>query len=77
MSSMTFHSMGCMQEMWYVARSDGGSKTFFLVTGIDSKESEHIQIYGIDVVGGRRTGCRSHPHSAERLEEVEENWSVG
>ena len=25
MSSRAFHSMGCMQDMWYVARSVGGS----------------------------------------------------
>ena len=53
--------------------------TFFL--GIDihtGKESEYIQISAIDVVGGGKTGCRSHPQSAERLKELEENvWSVG
>ena len=45
-----------------------------------SKESEHIQISVIDVVGGRRTESRSHTQSqsAERLEELEENvWSFG
>ena len=35
-----------------------------------------IQISAIDVVGGRITGCRSHPQSAEQLEELEDNvWS--
>ena len=28
MSSKAFHSMGCMHDMWYVARSAGGSYTF-------------------------------------------------
>ena len=28
MSSKAFHSMGCMQDMWYVARSVGGSYIF-------------------------------------------------
>ena len=42
------------------------------------KESKHIKISAINVVGGRRTGYRSHTRSAERLEELEENvWSVG
>ena len=46
-------------------------------TGRDSKESEDIHIPGIDVVGGWRTGCGSHPQSAEWVEELEENvWSV-
>ena len=38
--------MGCVEDMWYVARYVGG---------------------------GRRSGCRSHPQSVERLEELEEN----
>ena len=43
----------------------------------DSKESEYIHIPGIDVGGGWRTGCGSHPPSAERVEELEESvWSV-
>ena len=34
-------------------------------------------IPGIDVGGGWRTGCGSHPQSAERVEELEESvWSV-
>ena len=42
-----------------------------------SKESEAIHIPGIDVGGGWRTGCGSHPPSAERLEELEDSvWSV-
>ena len=28
MSSKAFHNMGCMQSMWYVARSVGGSYIF-------------------------------------------------
>ena len=41
------------------------------------KESEDIHIPGIDVGGGWRTGCGSHPPSAERVEELEESvWSV-
>ena len=50
------------------------------LTGRDStgKESKHIKISAINVVGGRRTGYRSHTRSAERLEELEDNvWSVG
>ena len=44
-------------------------------TGRDIKESEDIHIPVIDVGGGWRTGCRSHPPSAE--EELEESvWSV-
>ena len=36
-----------------------------------------INISGIDVGGGWRTGCGSHPQSAERVEELEESvWSV-
>ena len=47
------------------------------VTGRDIKESEDIHIPGIDVGGGWRTGCGSHPPSAERVEELEESvWSV-
>ena len=42
-----------------------------------SKESEDIHIPGIHVGGGWRTGCGSHPPSAERVEELEESvWSV-
>ena len=41
------------------------------------KESEDIHIPGIDVGGGWRTGCGSHPPSAEWVEELEESvWSV-
>ena len=39
----------------------------------DSKESEDIHIPGIDICEGWRTGCESHPHSAERVEEMEES----
>ena len=36
-----------------------------------------IGLPGIDVGGGWRTGCGSHPPSAERVEELEESvWSV-
>ena len=43
----------------------------------DSKESEDIHIPGIDVGGGWRTGCGSHPPSAERVQELEESvWSI-
>ena len=40
--------------------------------------SIHIAVLiGIDVGGGWRTGCGSHPPSAERVEELEESvWSV-
>ena len=42
-----------------------------------SKQSEDILIPGIDVGGGWRTGCRSHPPSAERVEELRQSvWSV-
>ena len=45
-------------------------------TGRDSEESENIHITGIDVGGGWRTGCGSHPQSAELVEELEESvWS--
>ena len=61
-----------------------GAATFFLgnppypFAVRDSKESEHNHISATDVVGGRITGCRTHPQSAERLEELENNvWSVG
>ena len=38
---------------------------------------EDIHIRGINIGGGWRTGCGSHPQSAERMEELEENvWSV-
>ena len=37
----------------------------------DSKESEDIHIPGIDVGRECRTGCGSHPQSAERVEELE------
>ena len=40
-------------------------------TGRDSKESEYIRIP--DVGGGWRTGCGSHPQSAEYVEELEES----
>ena len=41
------------------------------------KESEDIHITGIYVGGECRTGCGSHPHSAEPVEELEESvWSV-
>ena len=46
-------------------------------TGRYSKESEYIHIPGIDVGGGCRTGCGSHPPIAERVEKLEESvWSV-
>ena len=46
-------------------------KTWDPFTGRD------IQIAGIVVGGGWRTGCGSHPLSAERVEELEESaWSV-
>ena len=32
---------------------------------------------GTDGGGGRRTGCGSHPQSAERLEEVEQSVRIG
>ena len=42
-----------------------------------SKESEDIHMAEIDVGGGCGTGCASHPQSAERVDELEENvWSV-
>ena len=53
------------------------SRCRYPVTGRDIKESEDIHITGIDVGGGWRTGCGSHPPSAERVEELEESvWSV-
>ena len=65
----------------YVARSVGGSYIFlgniYPLTGRNSRPIP-AKIYAIDVVGGGKTGCRSHPQSAERLKEREENvWSVG
>ena len=46
-------------------------------TGRDIKESEDIHIPGIDFGEGWRTGCESHPQSAERVEVLEESvWSV-
>ena len=74
MLSKSSHSMGCMQDMWYVARSVCGSYLFsraYPFTGRHSRrptgqESEHIKISAIDVVGGGRTGCRSHLHTEER-----------
>ena len=38
-----------------------------------NKESEDIHIPGIEVGGGWRTGCGSHPQSAEQMEELEES----
>ena len=39
--------------------------------------SEDIHIPWIDVGGGWRTGCGSHPPGAERVEELEESgWSI-
>ena len=36
-----------------------------------------MHIPGIDIGGGWKTGCRSHPPSAERVEDLEESvWSV-
>ena len=43
------------------------------ITGRDIKESEDIHTPMIDVGGGLRTGCGSHPLSAERVEELEES----
>ena len=44
--------------------------------GRDINESEDIHIPGIDVGGGWRTGCGSHPPSAERVEELEDSvWN--
>ena len=41
------------------------------------RDSKDIHILWIDVGGGWRTGCGSHPQSAERVEELEESvWSV-
>ena len=41
------------------------------------KRVRDIHIPGIDVGRGWRTGCGSHPPSAERVEELEESvWSV-
>ena len=41
------------------------------------KRVKNIHIPGIDVGGGWRTGCGSHPPSAERVEELEESvWGV-
>ena len=83
MSSKAFHSMGCMQDMWPCCKIGWRQLHFswaYPLTGRDStgKESKHIKIFAINVVGGRRTGYRSHTRSAERLEEPEENvWSVG
>ena len=37
----------------------------------DSRESDDIQISRIDVGGGWRTGCGSHPRSAERVKVLE------
>ena len=49
----------------------------YIFTGRHSKESEDIHIPGIDVGRGWRTGCGSHPQTAERVEELEESvWSV-
>ena len=46
-------------------------------TGRVCKEGEDIHIPGIDVGEGWRTGCGSHPQSAERVEEREESvWSA-
>ena len=39
-------------------------------TGRDSKDSEDIEIYGIDIGGGLITGCRNQPQSTERVEEL-------
>ena len=80
MSSKAFHTMGCLQDCGML-QDRLGAATFFLgnppypFTVRDSKESEHNHIYAIDVVGGRKTGCRTHPPSAERLEELEKNVS--
>ena len=37
------------------------------------KESEDIHLPGIDVGGGWKTGCGSHPQSSELMEELEES----
>ncbi len=53
------------------------SRRRFPFTGRDSKESEDIHIHGIDVGGGWRTECGSHPQSGQWVEEPEESvWSV-
>ena len=44
---------------------------------LHGETSEDIHIPGIDIGGGWRSGCGSHPLSAERVEELEESfWSV-
>ena len=47
MSSEAFHNMGCMQSMWYVARSVGGSYIFlgnrYPLTGRNSRPIEVSQ----------------------------------
>ena len=73
------HAVGPMlQDRLEAATFFLGQSPYPFTVGLrDSKENEHIQIYAIDVVGGRRSGCRTHPPSAERLEELEKNvWSV-
>ena len=42
-------------------------------TGRDNKESKDIHIHGIDVGEEWRTGRGSHPHSATRVEELEDS----
>ena len=87
MSSKAFHNMGCMQSMWYVARSVGGSYIFlgnrYPLTGrnsrpIPAKRVNTFKYLRSTLSEEGKTGCRSHPQSAERLKELEENvWSVG
>ena len=38
-----------------------------------SKGNEDIHILVIYVIGGWRTGCGSHPHNADRVEQLEES----
>ena len=65
------------RETEYVGCNEHQDAELHLQGDLSSKESEYIHIHGIDVGGGWRTGCESHPPSAERVEELEESvWSV-
>ena len=49
------------------------SRRRYIFTGRDIKESEDIHLPEIDVGGGWKTECGSHPHSSELMEELEES----
>ena len=62
---------------YFISYNEHQDAEIHLQGEIVNKESDDIHIPGIDVGGGWRTGCGSHPQSAERVKRLEESvWSV-